>query len=277
MFVHLRSVGTYILAEAKDAPRGAHIQMLGAEAYESYLRLQFFTSDRNRARENETAIRHILTAMRYPFGRRTIRQAQLIQAAAQYLQRGFLRLYDLPTPFPTPAATTPHPVQATPLRTSERQPYEIRFQICPGTAPDIGIAGLPFIVWEGTTELARGVTGAAGQLTVEMAEGEALTLEILGNRYELRIVPELPSVPLAGRFNVPYPRHAAVKRRLELLGYLTGYLREAVPNSDTLSQNDQDDPRAHQAIQNFQADQRMESDGEIGDGVWDRLTQEVGG
>ncbi|WP_394845908.1 peptidoglycan-binding protein [Pendulispora brunnea] len=128
----------------------------------------------------------------------------------------------------------------------------VRFQLAPGTGPNLGIANADYTVGlEGEPPLAQGKTDATGQVPVLLAAFWVGTpiIEILGTRYEVHLHSELASIKTL----------AGVQKRLDALGYMTGY--QLVPIGDAEPADGVDGARTQQAILNFQSDHEFVMNG----------------
>jgi len=122
---------------------------------------------------------------------------------------------------------------------------KVRFQLAPGAGDDLGIANADYtIAFEGEDEPRhQGKTNAAGEVPVPVLDlvagmlGSApLVIEILGTRYALRLHPGLESMK----------SFKGLQKRLDALGYMTGYQLEPLGNAKP--DDGLDGPRTQQAI-----------------------------
>jgi hypothetical protein len=120
----------------------------------------------------------------------------------------------------------------------------LRFQITPGTQEGVGIAGLDYTITLDGKIVGTGTTDADGEVEVPLdalIQGSPV-LRILDTDYHLHLHPGLqPLDTLAGQ-----------QKRLDHLGYMTGYLTE--PIGSAVPDDGVDSPRTQQAIMNFQMD-----------------------
>ncbi|HTG43577.1 MAG TPA: hypothetical protein VK633_03490, partial [Verrucomicrobiae bacterium] len=119
----------------------------------------------------------------------------------------------------------------------------LRFQIAGGTGANLGSANAPFTVSLAGIQVASGQTDANGELTLLIAAGEVQEVNIFDTIYNVSIDAALQ----------PANTRRGQQKRLDVLGYVSGYLRTAVANA--VPDDDQDGPRTRQAILNFQTDQ----------------------
>lgn len=144
----------------------------------------------------------------------------------------------------------------------------VRFQIAPGEGPGLGIDGALFKIRFNGVVFRQGTTSADGEISIPLASlltGKVL-LEFLGTDYDvsLRAFPD-------GKLSV-LTSVGGQQQRLEVLGYLTGYLLRdfllgktdrANPASPDPA-NTFDDAPTQQAIMNFQMDHHLSVDGGMG-------------
>lgn len=144
----------------------------------------------------------------------------------------------------------------------------LRFQIAPGTAASLGIANVDFAISFDGSEIASGQTTADGEVSIPLLAlmgGSPAVLRIFDTDFNLTLHPGLQAVSgLDGR-----------QRRLEHLGYMTGY-QLVVIGGDQPDDNT-DGPRTQQAIMNFQMDESLTIDGDIGNQTSGKIKSKVGG
>ena len=129
---------------------------------------------------------------------------------------------------------------------------KLRFQIAGGTGADLGTANAPFTASLGDLQIAAGQTDANGELTLLIAPGEVLQLQVLDTTYNVSFGPVMDALTtLRGQ-----------QKRLDLVGYLTGHLLTALANS--APDDNTDGPRTRQGALNFQTDQNLAIDADIG-------------
>ncbi len=139
------------------------------------------------------------------------------------------------------------------LNTLVMPTVRLRFQICPGTDAGLGIAGAPYQVLLNGAKLKDDTTDANGEATVEIlviVQGGAV-LHIFDTDYNLSfsLLQALTTTP-------------GQQKRLEVMGYLTGY--QLAPQLNSAVDDGNDTPAFQQAIMNFQTDQVIAMDGTIG-------------
>lgn len=131
---------------------------------------------------------------------------------------------------------------------------KVRFQIAPGTAAGLGVDGAEYVLLISGTEIGRGTTNADGEipLPARAVADRTLTVRIFETEYAFEMHPGLqPIDDLDGR-----------QKRLDVLGYMTGYQRGAI-ESDA-PDDGRDGARTQQSINNLQADSDIAVDGDIG-------------
>ncbi len=141
----------------------------------------------------------------------------------------------------------------TVLNTLVMPTVRVRFQICPGNRAGLGIANVPYQVLLNGAKLKDDTTDANGEATVEILviqQGGAV-LHIFDTDYNLSfsVLHALSATP-------------GQQKRLEVLGYFTGYQLVALLNNPV--DDGVDTPGFQQAIMNFQTDQVLAIDGIIG-------------
>jgi hypothetical protein len=141
----------------------------------------------------------------------------------------------------------------------------IRFQICPGVDAGIGIAAAPYTVSAGGAQFKSDVTDANGEVTVPilLITMGGVVLRIFDTDYPLsfHVLRAVNTIP-------------GQQKRLDVLGYITGYLLNPLGNRPIDDGNDSG--RFQQAINNFQTDQTIAIDGDIGPQTRGRLTSVAG-
>jgi hypothetical protein len=142
---------------------------------------------------------------------------------------------------------------------------EIYFAKSPG-APrrpnDRGIESAQWSVFAFGFQAAAGVTGADGKITFEVMQGIPHTLRVLGSTYELNL--------RTGALE-PLTDFTGQQRRLRLLGYQLGH-----DGPDNNGVDGQMRPQTDRAILEFQSDQGLEADGNVGPLTREGLRFEVG-
>lgn len=144
----------------------------------------------------------------------------------------------------------------------------VRFQIAPGTSANLGISDVDYTISVAGAQVTIGRTGANGEVSVPLLAflgGVPPVLRIFDTDFSLIVHPGLqPIGGLDGR-----------QRRLEHLGYLTGYQLVAIGGATP--DDNVDGPRTQQAIMNFQMDNTLTVDGDIGAQTTNKLRGDVGG
>lgn len=149
--------------------------------------------------------------------------------------------------------------------------FRMRFQIAPGAGPDIGISNAAFrVLGPGDVELATGNTNAEGEVPIPLQPllssraSSPLVVEILGTRFPLRLVNQLPAVSqLNGQ-----------QLRMHVLSYMTGY--QLVPIANARPDDGADGPRTQQSFMNFQMDEALFVDGDVGPQTRGQMTTRTG-
>ena len=139
------------------------------------------------------------------------------------------------------------------LNTLVMPTVRLRFQICPGTDAGLGIAGAPYQVLLNGTKLKDDTTDANGEATVEILvilQGGAV-LHIFDTDYDLSFSILKALTTTDGQ-----------QKRLEVMGYFTGYQLTVFPSGPV--DDGTDSTGFQQAIMNFQTDQVLAMDGIIG-------------
>ena len=141
----------------------------------------------------------------------------------------------------------------------------VRFQLAPGTAPDLGISGAAYeVVVNGAVALS-GTTDANGEVVIPqplVATGNC-SLRIFGTEYPLALENSWDAVTTRkGR-----------QQRFNHLGYIQGHLLDATvePAADGNPAS-----RYNHAINNFQWDQNLAADGAAGTNTQNKLTTVAG-
>lgn len=141
----------------------------------------------------------------------------------------------------------------------------VRFQICPGTGPDLGIADVPYEVLLNGTQFKAANTDANGEATIPVllfAMG-TVVLRIFGTDYNVSFHTLQALNTVAGQ-----------QKRFDVMGYFTGYQLVALRNNTI--DDDTDTPRLQQAIMNFQTDHVLAMDGIAGPVTRGRMQSEGG-
>jgi len=152
------------------------------------------------------------------------------------------------------------------LNTLEWPNFPVRFQIAPGTGSDLGIAGADFSVLSNGVQIASGQTDANGELQIPLLPVffGGVVLRIFDTDYNVAIHPGLD----------PINTRKGQQKRLEIIGYLSGYQLVAIANS--APDDGLDGPRTQQSIMNMQTDGNLDIDGEIGPQTTNSLRTQVG-
>lgn len=143
--------------------------------------------------------------------------------------------------------------------------YPVRFQLAPGAANGIGIAGADFVATSGGVEIASGTTDANGEVQIPIVPlfNAPVTVTILGADYVFAFHPQAKAEVLAG-----------VQQRLDKLGYLSGY--QLAPLGTAANDDGKDGPKTQQAIMNFQCDENLALDGVVGPNTRQLLVSRTG-
>jgi hypothetical protein len=131
------------------------------------------------------------------------------------------------------------------------------FQKYPGTAgsdAERGISGLPFTLTVDGAVVQTGTTGADGRIILEFPRDKIALLQILGSTYEIQVYRHLE----------PINSVQGVQRRLNMFGYENGAI-DGVIDQDT-----------DFAILSFQADNAMDTDGEITSTLQNQIRTQAG-
>jgi len=140
----------------------------------------------------------------------------------------------------------------------------VRFQIGGGEDDALGIADAQWELRLNDVEIASGRTDANGEVSFLIAAGERLILNIFGTDYRVGLHPGLePVAKMEGR-----------QKRLDALGYLTGYLRDSIGNA--VPDDGEDGVRTRQAVLNLQCDRNLVIDSVAGRRTRATLTTDVG-
>jgi len=140
----------------------------------------------------------------------------------------------------------------------------IRFQRAGGTDNELGVANAPFSVSLSGVEISVGQTDAAGELALPMLPGETVDVRIFDTVYTVTMSPSLEAATT----------QLGMQKRLDVLGYMTGYLLGAIGND--IPHDDRDGPRTRQALLNLQTDRNLTIDATIGPNTRAALVSDVG-
>jgi len=141
----------------------------------------------------------------------------------------------------------------THLNTLAMPSVRIRFQICPGVDPGLGIAGAAYKILSNGAEFKKGTTDANGEVAVPIlliTQG-GCALHIFDTDFDLSFHVLQTLTTVAGQ-----------QKRFDIMGYNTGYQLVALLNN--VIDDGVDNERFQQAIMNFQTDQVIGIDGVIG-------------
>ena len=130
----------------------------------------------------------------------------------------------------------------------------VRFQTAPGAGPSLGIPAAPFAITFNSLPIGAGDTNSDGEVPVPLFPllMGTVTVRIFDTDYELTLHPGLQALT----------RLDGQQKRMEVLGYVTGYLN--VGNLTDTPDSNADNPETQQAIMNFQTDRKLAIDGAIG-------------
>lgn len=143
--------------------------------------------------------------------------------------------------------------------------YPVRFQLAPGAADGIGIAGADFVATSGGVQIASGTTDANGEVQIPIVPlfAAPVTITILGQDYVFAFHPLAKVDTLKG-----------AQQRLDKLGYMSGY--QLAPLGDKAGDDGVDGPKTQQSIMNFQSDENLTLDGVLGPKTRAQLTSRTG-
>ena len=150
--------------------------------------------------------------------------------------------------------------------TTVREVVKIRFQIAPGTGAGLGIADADYKISAGGAEIATGKTNADGEVEVPLHPllTGTVTVRIFESDFNLTLHGGLEAVTtLKGQ-----------QKRYDILGYMTGYLRNTVGNS--APDDGTDGSKTQQCIMNVQTDGNLAIDGTVGNQTRTELTSKTG-
>ena len=144
----------------------------------------------------------------------------------------------------------------------------LRFQIAPGTDSGLGIAGAQFSLLFGGAQFASGQTDANGELGIPIQQllSGTVVVRIFDTDYNVSLHRGLQSIEsLVGQ-----------QKRLDIMGYITGYQLGEFDNLSHRPDDGLDGVRTQQSIMNFQTDNSLSIDGEIGPQTKGALKSQVG-
>jgi peptidoglycan hydrolase-like protein with peptidoglycan-binding domain len=165
-----------------------------------------------------------------------------------------------------PALVTRTLVGLDTLNTLVIPTFPVLFQFAPGRQSGVGISGATFLIFAAGQQIGGGTTNDKGEVPLPIAPlffSPPVVVRIFDTDYNITIGPSDVSETLPGW-----------QKRLEVLGYMSGYQRNPI-GSDRADDND-NGPRTQQATLNFQTDQTLEVDGDIGPKTSDALRKEAG-
>ncbi len=144
---------------------------------------------------------------------------------------------------------------------------KIRFQIAGGTDAALAIADVPWELKLAGLVVLSGRTTAEGDAHFFMLPNETLTLTIFNTDYNVTLHAGVAAVTtLAGQ-----------QKRLDILGYMTGYLLDGRPGAGGTQPDDgTNGPVTQQGALNFQTDQGVLIDAIIGNNTQTALTNNAG-
>lgn len=143
----------------------------------------------------------------------------------------------------------------------------IRFQIAPGVGAGLGIADAPYTVSVGGVQVINDRTTADGEVRVPVVAPEhgVPVLRIFDTDFNVNLHAGLTSIDtLAGQ-----------QKRLDHLGYLTGY--QLTPIANEVPDDGRDGARTQQSIMNLQIENALTLDGEVGRNTKAKITELMGG
>ena len=145
---------------------------------------------------------------------------QILAQVAQRVLSGKFRIVRLDTrkaivPVPTPAQG-PKPAAKAKTGSPKPIPIKLRFQICGGDSAGLGIQGADYLILQDSVQVDQGKTDGNGEITFQYLPGKSHVVRIFNTDYEVRLDPQLP----------PINRTEGWQKRLEYLGYITGYQLE---------------------------------------------------
>ena len=283
MHTLLKGVETYVVLEAGNQPPPdvSPVSVANADELEQLFILHAILTHSVFGVQNEWTIRRCLRSLGDTNAQRYGRVQLLRQFTARVAQ-GQIRLYrPIARPTSTPRGSNPtsppSPAVAASRPSEEEFDVIVRFQVCPGDASGLGIANAPYVVRDGAppggAEVARGTTNLFGEVPVgRLRRGAHRTVVVFDTQYDVDLHPGVDPISPSAR-----PCDPSIKKRLDTLGYLTGYLTSPVPvGSDSFVDNEEDRPRCEQGLQAFQADHGLASDAVLTDPTKQQLRQSAG-
>ena len=159
-------------------------------------------------------------------------------------------------------------------KVDQRVEKKLRFQLCPGRTNGVGISSVPYKVKRKGTIVYEGQTDAHGDAKFEIAKGETIYLEIFDSVYAVTLYDKPADYGRRPPQISSTTDRTGLQSRMEVLGYMTGYQRQARGSTNVDIGND--DPQTQQALMNFAVDQHLTADGELSAALATRLDREVG-
>jgi hypothetical protein len=141
---------------------------------------------------------------------------------------------------------------------------KVRFQFGAGADDALGIEGVNWSVSLNGAVVTSGITDAKGEVSFLMSPNETVVLNIFDTDYNVTMHPGLEAAT----------ERDGQQKRLDMLGYMIGYLRNPIGSNRT--DDDQDGPLTRQAILNFQTDSNLHMDSVPGRRTRGELTNIVG-
>lgn len=147
-----------------------------------------------------------------------------------------------------------------------RDIVKIRFQIAPGTDANLGIADVEYKLLSGGTEIGDGKTTTDGEVEIPLQPllTGAVTVKIFDTDYNVTLHKGLEAATT----------RKGQQKRMDILGYLTGYQRDPIGND--VPDDGRDGTRTQQSIMNLQTDSNIDIDGDIGNQTRTQLTTKAG-
>jgi len=138
--------------------------------------------------------------------------------------------------------------------TEKEIPLRIRLLRCPGEVKETGIEGAEWILFRDGSEVQRGKTGEDGVIDFPYLPGAGHEIHAFDTKYVIRLYGNLD----------PMDKEEGLQKRLDILGYVTGYLQDSIGDALPSSISIPKDPRGQQGVMNFQADHGLALDGIVG-------------
>ena len=141
---------------------------------------------------------------------------------------------------------------------------KLRFQIGGGTDDALGVENATWTLTLNGRAVGNGTTGADGEVSFLISPGETLVLNIFDTDYNIRLHAGLQ----------PVTQRNGQQKRLDALGYMTGYLR--TPIASDQPDDGTDGPRTRQSLLQFQTDETLRMDSVPGNRTRTALTNKLG-